>query len=169
MLHPGQAGNGVGTIRRLLRLREDTGGFQLPASGDHSLEAVAKLRAGDYYRLPARNFSTIDSLSFIHPHSPSPTLLMFHIACNNDTRDVNTGDLDRINQLLPPYTRAYYVVVTPSGVTLEITIPKSYFPERGSRNSNSTFPFHHPVNESTLFPYLSGWPGTPHLEPCFLL
>ena len=131
--------------------------IRLPASDDHRLETETELRVGRYYRLPASNFPTIDSLSFTHCHGSPPKLLMFHVTRNNDRCDVNTGDLDKIDQLLPPGAHAYFVVVTPNGVTPRIEIPKSYFPGRGSRNPNRTFPVvHWPVDESTLFPHPAG-------------
>lgn len=101
---------------------------RLPASDDHSLEAATELRVGHYDSLPVSDFLTINSLPSFTPGS-SPTLPMFRVIRNNGTCDVNTGDLDEINQLLPPDTHAYYVVVTPSHMTPRIVIPKSCFTE----------------------------------------
>ena len=120
----------------LLRLREDTKydhypasgrvqeafAFQLPTSGDHNLGAVTELRVDHYYRVPASNFPAINSLSFVHPLDSSPTLLVFQVRRNNDTRDVITGDLDKMNRLHPPGAHAHHVVVTPNGVTPRIVV-----------------------------------------------
>jgi len=137
----------------------------------HSPEPVTEPRVGHCYRLLLSDFTAIDSLSLLPftvlAHHPRPS---FHVTRNKDTCDVNTGDLDKINQLLPPGVCALYEVVTPKGATLGIIIPRSYFTERCSRNPNRTIPvFHYPVDESTLFLHQSGQLGTSPLEPRFIL
>ena len=54
---------------------------------------------------------------------------------------MNTGNLDKINQLLPPGVRAFYELVTPKGATLRIIIPNAYFTEeaRGTEQDCPSF------------------------------
>ena len=135
--------------------------LQLPASDDYSLEDViedaTQLHIGYYYRPRDASFPTVDSIFFIHPPGESPILLMFQVTRIKDSHDVNLRGLEIIKKLLPPGVRTYYVVVTPTNITPQITIPKSYFEDQGvqrlsAEKMSEIFPvFHYPVNEKAIY------------------
>ena len=74
----------------------------LPESGEHLLDEGDLLCVGHYYHLQTANFTTIDSLFFIHPPGePSPILLAFQIR-HNTVCDVDEEELRRVNRLSSP-------------------------------------------------------------------
>jgi hypothetical protein len=130
--------------------------LQLSRSEEHPLHEGIELDVGHYYRLPAKDFPTIDSLALIHPPGePSPILLMFKITRDGSRYDVNPGSLLILEGLeFPPDTRKYYVLVTPPGIKPQITVPKEHFTDRGMdiTKPDEIFPvFHCPVDTDMLF------------------
>jgi len=135
--------------------------IQLPESGEHFLVEGDQLRVGQYYRLRAADFSSIDSLFFIHPHDePSPILLAFQIR-HNAVCDINEEDLRRVNGLNLPHTnvRKFFVLVTPNDIQPGIEALNAFSEGTGGqRDMDQRTPgmhwqaFRQPVSMVGLFP-----------------
>jgi hypothetical protein len=131
--------------------------LRLTGSDEYSLGEAAKLKIGRYYRSPATDSTTLDSLLLMRPpNEPWPILLMFKFIRNETEHCVNEDDLCRIDKLaLPLNTRRYFVVVTLHDTLPQIVTPKAYFSPRGKRlrGPDEAFEmFHSPVSIDTLFP-----------------
>ncbi len=121
--------------------------FQLAALQEEALDEGIELKVNHYYRPMATNFSTINSVFLIHPANSLPILLMFQITWRKDEYDAKDGGLNQVDGLrIPPGTRKYLVVVTPSGGEPKIQSPKGRF------ENEHVLVYHHPVQRRTLFP-----------------
>jgi len=108
--------------------------IQLPSSFQVPLDEGDRLFVGNYYNLRAANFSTIDSLFFVHPpDEPSPILLAFQIR-HDAVCDVDKEDLRRVNRLnFPRNVRKFFVAVTPDSIHPGAESLKTFFEGAGKR------------------------------------
>jgi len=135
--------------------------IQLPESEEHLLDEGGELWVGHYYDLRTADFSTIDSLFFIHPpDEPSPILLAFQIR-HNTACDAEVEDLRRVNQLSSSHAdiRKFFVVVTPDNIQPRPKALKTFFGGAVARRKvGQQTPrkdwqvFQYPVHMGGLFP-----------------
>ena len=135
--------------------------IQLPESREHLLDEGEQLCVGHYYQLQTTDFSTIDSLFFIHPpDEPSPILLAFQIR-HKTVCDVEVEDLRRVDRLSSSHTniRKFFVVVTPDDIQPPLEALKAFFGGPMTRRAVGRWisrkdwqVFQYPVDMGGLFP-----------------
>jgi hypothetical protein len=121
--------------------------FHLAALQEEALDEGIEMKVNHYYRRIATNFPSINSVLLVHPANSLSILLMFQITRRKDEYDAKEDGLNQVDGLrVPPGTRKYLVVVTPSGGEPKIQSPKGRF------ENEHVLVYHHPVQRRTLFP-----------------
>jgi hypothetical protein len=105
--------------------RQNPMNLRLTGSTEYPLVEAGPPETNRYYRPESNGFPGIDSLFLIHlPNEPFPILLTLQITWNRRGRGVDEKGLRKIDDLqLSPYTRRYWVVVTPKDIHPKITVP----------------------------------------------
>lgn len=125
---------------------------QLPSLSEAYIQGTPEpVQVGRYYRPLDPKFPSFDSwlLTEAAPRNP-PIFLKFQVTLNKTQCEVKGSGLDILEPLVDPKIKRYVVVVTPEGITPDITV-LSLQPGQG-QNVNTIFPVYHlPVPEEVLF------------------